>query len=101
MVIVSPRPAWVRLHPPNHAGYYFCHICGGWVHEDAAELDHIIPASVERIDMDEPGWDDKLRMAHAWPVEINGVVRCIGNRGKGSTQIISATLEIAPGDESW
>lgn len=81
------RRLWVELHPPNHAGYYYCHVGSEWVHIDAAELDHIIPSSVERINTDEPGWDRKLRMA------------CHDhNYQKGSSIVESKTLEIAPPD---
>lgn len=85
------RKEWVKLHPPNFAGYYYCHIGGEWVHIEAADLEHIDPESVTgRIDMDEPGWDEKLRMAcrphNSW---------------KGSRQDVpSATLEYAPPDEA-
>lgn len=82
------RKLWVELHPPNHAGYYYCHIGGEWIHKESAELDHIIPSSVERINTDEPGWDDKLRMACS-----------PHNYWKGSKQVDSVTLEIAPPDE--
>lgn len=94
------RRLWKHMHPPNFSGFYYCHICGGWVHEDVAELDHIVPSSVERIDTDVPGWDDKLRMAHALPQEHNGKVYCIGNQLKGSTRVVSKTMEIAPPDEA-
>lgn len=84
------RREWIALHPPNHAGYYYCHIGGEWVHIEAADLEHITPASVERIDTSVPGWDEKLRMAcrpH--------------NTMKGSRQDVpSATLEYAPPDEA-
>ncbi len=84
------RREWIKLHPPNHAGYYYCHIGGEWVHIDSSQLEHIVPSSRERIDTDEPGWDDKLRMA-CGP----------HNFQKGSRQDIpSATLEIAPPDEA-
>lgn len=81
------RKAWIALHPPNHAGYYYCHIGGEWVHISAAELEHIIPGSVQRINTDEPGWDDKLRMACS-----------PHNFLKGSARVASATMEIAPPD---
>lgn len=81
------RRLWIGLHPPNHAGYYYCHIGGEWVHIDVAELEHIIPSSVEKINTDEPGWDDKLRMS------------ChVHNFLKGSKRMASATMEIAPPD---
>lgn len=84
------RREWIKLHPPNHAGYYYCHIGGEWVHIDNAQLEHITPSSRERIDTSEPGWDDKLRMA-CGP----------HNFQKGSRQDIpSATMEIAPFDEA-
>lgn len=85
------RREWIKLHPPNFAGYYYCHIGGEWVHIEAADLEHIDPESVTgRINMDEPGWDEKLRMAcrphNSW---------------KGSRQDVpSATLEYAPPDEA-
>lgn len=81
------RKLWIALHPPNHAGYYYCHIGGEWVHFTASALDHIVPGSVERINTDTPGWDDKMRMScnpH--------------NFTKGSSLVESATLEIAPPD---
>lgn len=83
------RRLWIADNPPNHAGYYYCHIGGEWVHIDVAELEHIVPSSVQRINTEEPGWQDKLRMA------------CIPhNRMKGSRQDIpSATMEIRPPDE--
>lgn len=84
------RREWIKLHPPNHAGYYYCHIGGEWVHIDSAQLEHIVPSSRERIDTDEPGWDDKLRMACS-----------PHNFQKGSRQDIpSKTMEIAPPDEA-
>lgn len=85
------RREWIKLHPPNHAGYYYCHVGGEWVHIQAADLEHIVPKSVTGpIDMSEPGWDEKLRMAcrphNSW---------------KGSRQDVpSATLEYAPTDEA-
>lgn len=83
------RREWIKLHPPNHAGYYYCHIGGEWVHIEASDLEHITPGSRERIDMSVPGWDEKLRMAcrpH--------------NSMKGSRQDVpSTTLEFAPPDE--
>lgn len=82
------RRLWIADNPPNHAGYYYCHIKGEWVHIDVMELDHIVPSSVERINTDEPGWQDKLRPA------------CIPhNRWKGSKIVPSATREIRPPDE--
>lgn len=82
------RRLWIADNPPNHAGYYYCHIGGEWVHIDAAELDHIVPSSVERINTDDPDWQDKMRMA------------CIPhNRWKGSKIVPSATREIRPPDE--
>lgn len=82
------RKLWIGLHPPNFAGYYYCHIGGEWVHIDVAELDHIVPGSVQRINTDEPGWDEKMRMA-CGP----------HNQWKGSRIVPSATLEFAPPDE--
>ena len=84
------RRQWIKLHPPNHTGYYYCHIGGEWVHINSADLEHLVPKSVAGpIDMDEPGWDDKLRMACRRH-----------NSEKGSRQDVpSATLEFAPGDE--
>lgn len=82
------RRLWIADNPPNHAGYYYCHIGGEWVHIDAAELDHIVPSSVERINTDDPDWQDKMRMA------------CVPhNRWKGSKIVPSATREIRPPDE--
>lgn len=83
------RRLWVADNPPNFAGYYYCHIGGEWVHIDAAELDHIIPGSVKKINTDDPDWQDKMHMA------------CVPhNRWKGSRIVPSATLEIAPPDEA-
>lgn len=82
------RKLWVSLHPPNHAGYYFCHIGGEWVHKDMAELEHIVPSSVKQINTDEPDWDEKLRMACS-----------PHNFWKSSKIVESATMEIAPLDE--
>lgn len=91
------RRDWVKRNPPNHAGYYLCHICAGWVHENEAELDEIEPRSYRRGE--DPLRDDNRRMAHAWPQhDPSGKVVCIGNRGKGSRQIESKTLEIRPPD---
>lgn len=82
------RKLWIKANPPNFSGYYYCHIGGEWVHESCSQLDHITPSSVEKIDTDEPGWMDKLRMS-CGP----------HNMQKGSRQDIpSATLEIAPPD---
>lgn len=44
------RREWVRLHPPNHQGYYICAICGRWVPAEEMELDHITARS-RRPDM--------------------------------------------------
>lgn len=94
---MNSRAAWEKRNPPNHAGYYYCHICGGWVHRDQAELDEIVPKSTPMGQ--DPYRDDNRRMAHAFPqTKLNGEVYCIGNRGKGSMQVPSATLEIAPPD---
>lgn len=82
------RKLWIADNPPNHAGYYYCHIGGEWTHKDVSELDHIVPGSVERINTEEPGWQDKMRMA-CGP----------HNRWKGSRIVPSATLEIRPPDE--
>ena len=82
------RRLWIVDNPPNHAGYYYCHIGGEWVHIDAAELDHIVPSSVERINTDDPDWQDKMRMA------------CVPhNRWKGSKIVPSATRVIRPPDD--
>src|SRR5665213_1596395 len=56
------RVAWMKRNPPNHAGYYYCHLCGGWVHQSEAELDEIEPRSVRRGE--DPLRDDNRRMAH-------------------------------------
>lgn len=82
------RNLWIKLNPPNHAGYYYCHIGGEWVSAQAMELEHIVPSSLESIDTDKPGWQDKLRPSCT-----------IHNNLKGSRQIPSATLEIRPPDE--
>lgn len=83
------RRLWIADNPPNFAGYYYCHIGGEWVHIEAAELDHIVPSSVERINTDDPDWQDKMRMA------------CVPhNRWKGSKIVPSATREIRPPDEA-
>lgn len=93
------RDAWKKKYPPNHAGYYYCHLCGGWVHENEAELDHIVPKSVHQQGVN-PNRDDNLRMAHAMPkFDPFGRRMCIGNQLKGSSQVESKTLEIAPPDE--
>jgi hypothetical protein len=95
--VATIRDGWIMRHPPNHAGYYYCHLCGGWVHYTQSELDHIEPRSV-RNGLD-PGRDDNLRMSHAWQVVDNqGKIICPGNRGKGSSRVESATLEIRPPD---
>lgn len=93
----TQRSVWMRKHPPNHAGYYYCHLCAGWVHQTEAELDEIEPRSYRRGQ--NPLRDDNRRMAHAWPqMSPDGKQTCPGNRGKGSSQMPSATLEIAPPD---
>lgn len=93
------RAAWISRHPPNHAGFYYCHICAGHVHVTAADLDEIDPRSF-RNGLD-PLRDDNRRMAHAWPqYGPDGKLYCVGNRGKGSSQIESKTLDIAPPDEA-
>lgn len=93
----NARADWVKRHPPNHAGFYYCHICGGWVHESEAELDHIRPKSI--LVGDDPNEDDNRRMAHTWPIIApDGKELCPGNRGKGSRSMPSATMEIAPPD---
>jgi 5-methylcytosine-specific restriction endonuclease McrA len=38
------RREWIKLHPPNHQGYYVC-FKGDWVRAEDMELDHIIPRS--------------------------------------------------------
>lgn len=81
------RRLWVSLHPPNHAGFYYCHIGGEWLHESMAQLEHIVPGSVRKINTEVAGWDDGLRMA-CGPHNFN----------KGSSIVESATLEIAPPD---
>lgn len=97
---MSIRSKWIKENPPNHAGYYYCHICGGWVHQYQAELDHVTPKSLWNTNI--PEEKKILRMSHAWPQEnLQGEVYCIGNRGKGSKQIESKTLEIAPYDEEY
>jgi hypothetical protein len=80
---------WILDNPPNHAGYYYCHIGGEWVHQSMMELDHIIPASLANIDIvNDPQWQDKLRPACM-----------VHNNVKGSQIMPSATLEIRPPDE--
>lgn len=82
------RRIWIADNPPNHAGYYYCHIFGEWVHIDVMELDHVVPGSVAVVDMSQPGWQKKLRPA------------ChVHNYQKGSRIVPSATLEIRPPDE--
>lgn len=82
------RRLWIADNPPNHAGYYYCHIGGEWVHIDMMELDHIKASSKERINTDDPDWQNKLRPS------------CIPhNRWKGSRSVPSATREIRPPDE--
>ena len=39
------RREWVKLHRPNHQGYYVCAICSKWVPEKGMELDHILSRS--------------------------------------------------------
>lgn len=93
------RTAWVRRNPPNHAGYYYCHLCGGWVHIDQAELDHIDAKS--KLDGQNPNRDDNRRMAHVYPIIApSGQKICPGNREKGSSTYQSVTLEIRPPDEA-
>src|ERR1700743_3564672 len=83
------RREWIKLHPTNHAGFYYCHKVGEWVHVETANIEHIVPKSREPIDTTVPGWDEKLRMA------------CRPHNSlKGSRQdVASATLEYAPPDE--
>lgn len=95
---INDRRGWERRNPPNHGGYYYCHICGGWVHRTQAELDHVKPKSVLRGQ--NPNSDDNRRMAHSWPVTLpDGTVVCVGNQGKGSSIVESKTMDIAPSDE--
>jgi len=97
--VSEERAQWVKRHPPNHAGFYYCHICGGWVHESEAELDHIEPKSV--LGGKDPDRDDNRRMSHIWPqFDAHGKKTCMGNRGKSSSKVTSKTLEIAPPDEA-
>lgn len=86
-------------HPPNHAGFYYCHLCGGWVHIHSADLDHVTPKSLRGAGLD-PNSDDNQRMSHHWPVIApDGSTFCIGNAQKGSQAVESKTMEIAPPDE--
>lgn len=83
------KKLWMSLHPPNFDGYYYCHIGGEWVHQDVAELEHIVPKSIAgQVNTDKPGWDEKLRMACHWH-----------NSEKSSSTVESKTLEYAPPDE--
>lgn len=83
------RREWIKLNPPNHAGFYYCHIGGEWVHIEAMELDEIVPRSVAPVDMSQPDWQDKVRPAcHQH------------NYQKGSRIVPSVTLEIRPPDEA-
>jgi hypothetical protein len=91
----------VAKHPPNHAGYYFCHLCGGWVHIGESDLDHVTPKSLKGAGYN-PNSDDNQRMSHHWPVyKPDGTIHCIGNAQKGSQKVESVTMEIAPSDEDW
>lgn len=92
------RKKWMLRNPPNHAGFYYCHLCAGWVHVTQCELDHIEPKG--GYTGRDRNRDDNLRPAHTWPVtdERNNMV-CPGNRGKGSATWPSATLDIRPEDE--
>ena len=81
------RRLWVKDNPPNHAGYYYCHIGGEWVHESQMELDHVVPKSLQKINTDDPDWQDKLRPS-CGP----------HNFQKGSKVVPSATSEIRPPD---
>ena len=38
---LQTRKEWVKLNPPNHAGYYICAIGGEYIPADEMELDHI------------------------------------------------------------
>lgn len=97
VVAEKNRAQWIRDNPPNHAGFYYCHLCAGWVHVDQAELDHIVPKSVHIGEI--PDRDDNRRMAHAWPqYDSTGKLVCVGNREKGSRALPSKTLEIRPPD---
>lgn len=44
------RALWKKLNPPNHQGYYVCHICNRWVAADEMELDHV-RARTRRVDL--------------------------------------------------
>lgn len=35
----ATRRKWLKLHPPNHQGYWVCDICGVWTAQ--IDLDHI------------------------------------------------------------
>lgn len=35
------RRKWIKNHPPNHAGYYTCYICGRWISKSEITLDHV------------------------------------------------------------
>lgn len=37
---LKTRREWIKLHPPNHQGYYVCWK-GDWVKAEEMELDHI------------------------------------------------------------
>jgi 5-methylcytosine-specific restriction endonuclease McrA len=67
------KAEWVESHPPNHQGYYVCHICKRWVHHTEMELDHVLPKSGTPRDIAEH--DNNLKPAHgqAFPPYCNGV----------------------------
>jgi len=39
------RKEWFKLNPPDHAGYYFCALCGKAITRSQTELDHILSRS--------------------------------------------------------
>lgn len=36
---------WYKLNPPDHAGYYFCYLCGKAITKVETELDHVLSRS--------------------------------------------------------
>lgn len=39
------RRKWVKDNPPDHAGYYYCYLCGRAMAQPEMTLDHVVPRS--------------------------------------------------------
>lgn len=38
---LSTKHQWYKLNPPDHAGYYYCYVCGVYLTKAEVELDHV------------------------------------------------------------